>query len=193
MKTEVKILIADDSRFNRMMLQHMLTDSGYDVDLAEEGREAVELFSKNMFNLILLDMEMPGLSGPDALQLMRDNHPEKVSRSAIIALTGHKDEYALKFLKESGFDDVLVKPIEKGAFLEQISYWLMKKTEMQVEDHVNSAEKLSHLYDLKLLNEFSDGDPVFEREMLTYFIHNSVHVLESLEHHLKVNDLSALK
>lgn len=69
-----RILVVDDNALNRDMLSRRLTRRGYQVGIAEDGQQALDLLQKEPFDLILLDWMMPGLSGIDVLKQIRVNH-----------------------------------------------------------------------------------------------------------------------
>ncbi len=106
--TKLRVLVADDSRTNRRILELMLKNMGHDVVLAGDGLEAVEAFELASFDLVLLDGRMPRLDGPSAACVMRTieakTHRE---RTSIFAVTGGLGSAACK---ESGIDGVLEKP-----------------------------------------------------------------------------------
>jgi CheY-like chemotaxis protein len=66
-----RLLLVDDDETNRDVLSRMLFRSGYDVDLAEDGAQALELLAGHRYDLVLLDNTLPGLSGAEVLQRIR--------------------------------------------------------------------------------------------------------------------------
>ncbi len=103
----IHILVVDDSDELREILEFILRSKGADVDSARDGAEAVNKTQSVPYDLILMDMKMPGMDGDDTARKIR-NLSSKVK---IIALTGDIDEG--KFVKnESPFNSYVVKPID---------------------------------------------------------------------------------
>lgn len=101
-----KILIADDESFIRECLQILFEDD-YAVVQVENGQKAVEMLGREHFDLVLLDIEMPGMSGLEVLGWIRKN---KLG-SRVIVLSGCGQE-ALQKAKSLGADAALQKPID---------------------------------------------------------------------------------
>ena len=70
MNEKKKILIVDDAKFIRSVLNKTLTENNYEVMEAKDGKHAVEMYKKDVYDLVLLDINMPKLNGVDALKKM---------------------------------------------------------------------------------------------------------------------------
>jgi len=73
MNSKVKILIVDDEKIVRESLFHWFEEEGYIVDIAESGEEALKKYEKGKFDLFLLDMKMPGMSGLELLKKIKES------------------------------------------------------------------------------------------------------------------------
>jgi CheY-like chemotaxis protein len=104
----VHILVVDDSDDLREILEFILKSKGADVESARDGAEAINKVQSSPYDIILMDMRMPGLDGNDTALKIRNTSSAKLK---IIALTGDVD--GAKFLrKESPFNAYVVKPID---------------------------------------------------------------------------------
>lgn len=116
---ELKILVSEDNQINQIVISRILEKKGYRIDLAGDGFEAVQLASNKTYDLILMDVQMPGKDGVEATREIRQTQNE---RPIIIALTAN----ALKEDKDkclaAGMNDYLSKPISR----EQIELMLEK-------------------------------------------------------------------
>ena len=109
----MKILIVDDERAIRNSLKEILTDEGYDVDLAEDGPTALAMVDKEKYDVIFCDIKMPGMDGTEVLdKLVADGID-----SAIVMISGHGDiDTAVECIKKGAFD-FIQKPLDLNRIL----------------------------------------------------------------------------
>ena len=105
----LNILVVDDSKTNRTMAVKMLAKLGYDADIAENGFDAVKMASKNEYDIILMDVQMPKMDGLEASRQIIAKNPEKHPK--IIALTANAFEEDRKNCLNVGMDDFMSKPL----------------------------------------------------------------------------------
>ena len=106
--SRARLLIADDEVFIREGLQDALREPGLDLQTAADGREVRRRLRKGAFDVILLDLRMPGVSGMDLLEEIRERHPE----SNVVILTAHGSvNTAVEAMKKGAFDFV-TKPVD---------------------------------------------------------------------------------
>ncbi len=111
------ILLIDDDPFIHDLVDNILVDESYVLSFASSGEEGIELMKENKYDLILLDMEMPGMNGFEVLEWIHSN----VRRQKVIFLTGDKDINTIKKSEEYGVADYLTKPIKVRILKESIS------------------------------------------------------------------------
>jgi CheY-like chemotaxis protein len=113
----VSVLVVDDAPDNRELISLFLRKSGAQVECAENGFEGIRKATDQIFDVILMDIQMPGIDGVDTTRRLREAHYER----PILALTAHamKDERD-RFLR-SGFNDHLSKPINPKALIEAVA------------------------------------------------------------------------
>jgi two-component system sensor histidine kinase/response regulator len=120
----IRILIAEDNLVNQKLALLLLTKSGYTVDVASNGAEAVELFDRLRHPLIFMDAQMPEMDGyqaTQAIRLMEKGPP----RAVIVALTAHAMAGDRERCLEAGMDDYLPKPLQIATFYEGLERWLL--------------------------------------------------------------------
>jgi two-component system sensor histidine kinase/response regulator len=118
-----RILLVDDNVINQEIGLTLLTDVGHEVDLASDGRQAVEAWRRHRYDLILMDVQMPILDGFQATREIRAAESEG-QHLPIIAMTAgamRGDEDACLI---AGMDDYVSKPFEVAAFLDTVARWL---------------------------------------------------------------------
>jgi DNA-binding response OmpR family regulator len=112
----MKILVVEDEPDIQLGLKYNLEHEGYEVDTAGNGREGLEKASENSFNLIILDVQLPEISGFDICRKLREH---KVF-TPIIMLTGKSDDFDKVLGLELGADDYMTKPFNVRELLARI-------------------------------------------------------------------------
>ncbi len=115
--SHMRVLVADDTVDIRDLLSVYLKRSGVQVLLAENGQQAIDLGLKEQPDLILMDMEMPIVNGPQATQALRAQGFQGV----ILALTAHQDSQQTQIMRDAGCDDILEKPLSRKRLLKVLS------------------------------------------------------------------------
>jgi len=113
-----RALVVDDIPTNRMLAQAMLEKMGWKVSTASGGREALDALGKSRFDLVLLDISMPGISGIEVCQQIRAN--PVFSEIPVIAYTAHALPEDRRNFIASGFSEVLLKPITRDTLVQAL-------------------------------------------------------------------------
>jgi DNA-binding response OmpR family regulator len=124
---QCRLLIVDDNEMNRDMLARRLARSGYVVDLAENARQLMQHVKENGLDLVLLDIEMPEVSGFDALKALRKDYSP--SQLPIIMVTARNQREDILRALNLGANDYLTKPIDFPVALARIESQLSRKRE----------------------------------------------------------------
>jgi two-component system cell cycle response regulator DivK len=120
----VKILLVEDNEMNRDMLKRRLFRKGYEVFIAVDGAEGVELARSIMPDLILMDMSLPVMDGWEATRQIKAD--AKTGNIPVIALTAHAMAGDREKCLKAGCDDYDTKPVEFPRLLEKIEICLKK-------------------------------------------------------------------
>jgi len=150
-KTEYRILVADDIESNRFLLHDLLSDVGFTVLQAENGKEAVEIFITSKPDLILLDNRMPVMSGGEAIHRIRTLPGGKSVKIISVSASAFEEERGI--ILASGADDFIRKPITEEQLLDLIQRLLgveyvyedEVEPEKPAEEHSIRSESLSAL------------------------------------------------
>ena len=136
------ILVADDAPDSRLIAKRFLmAGGGYRLLFATNGREALDLFGRERVALVLLDMEMPVLSGYDTATEIRRN-PEAGAAIPILAMTAHSDPAELKRCLTAGATAVLQKPLERRTLNAMVAKLLSSPFAPRVELEVDLETSL---------------------------------------------------
>ncbi len=118
-KTSQKVLVVDDEEPILELLKYNLEKQGYEVRIASNGNEAVEIAKKFHPDLVLLDIMMPKMDGVETCRLLRAN-PD-LQNTFIVFLTARAEEYSEIAAFDVGADDYILKPIKPRALMSRIS------------------------------------------------------------------------
>lgn len=113
-----RILIVEDNEMNRDMLSRRLKRKGYDIEVAVDGQQGVEMATASMPDIVLMDMSLPVMDGWAATKTLRRN--TATSTLKIIALTAHAMEGDRQKAMKAGCDDYDTKPIDLKRLLGKI-------------------------------------------------------------------------
>ena len=113
---EKRILVVDDNRINQVVTKRILEQQQFVVDICDNGIDAIEQVKNNHFELVLMDVNMPGISGLEATKRIREFNKE----IPIIALTAMEIDEIREEIYESGLNDIIVKPYDTARFYQVI-------------------------------------------------------------------------
>ena len=119
-----KILLVEDNEMNRDMLSRRLKKKGFEVIMAMDGKQGVELAGEQTPDIVLLDMSLPVMDGWEVAEYLKGN--DKTKEIPVIALTAHAMAGDKEKALEAGCDDYDTKPIDLPRLLEKITTWLEK-------------------------------------------------------------------
>jgi len=116
----LRVLLAEDNKINQKFALAVLAKGGHEVDVAENGHQAVEAVQRNDYDVVLMDIQMPTLDGIQATAQIRALPPPK-SGVRIIALTAHAMSGAREEYLAAGMDDYVSKPIDQRILLTKLA------------------------------------------------------------------------
>jgi signal transduction histidine kinase/CheY-like chemotaxis protein len=115
----LRILVVDDSETNRLVAAGLLRPVNAKVTLAETGEKAVELYRPGQFDLVFMDVRMPGMDGFETLAELRRIEAEAgVAQTPVIAMTANVMGAQIEQYREAGFADFIAKPIDQARLIE---------------------------------------------------------------------------
>ena len=162
-----KILLVEDNEVNQEIVTGLLENSGIEMDIVDNGEEAIKIYNQNNYELILMDLQMPIMGGIEATEIIR----QKDKKIPIIALTANAMKEDMKRTKEVGMNEHLNKPINVEDLYRTLLKYISKKTNKTrkkdiVEEivfpkfnNINTQLGLKYLSEnkklyLKVLNDF---------------------------------------
>lgn len=111
-----RILVIDDEEIVRVSCKRTLVPEGYEVDVAASGKEGLELFEKSRYDLVIIDLKMPGMDGIEALVNIKRQRPEQ----NVMIMTGYDTVEHIVESISSGAAHYLEKPFTPDTLIERI-------------------------------------------------------------------------
>ena len=167
---KARALVVEDNIINQKLIKKTLEDLGLEVDLADNGLEAIEKFKQNRYDIIFMDIQMPIKDGIEAMQEIHLYEKEMhLIPTPIIALTAHALKGDRERFMKKGFDEYITKPINRSdivtilkAFLpDKIYYPSADEVEQRVQSEKRKEEPRRYDYDILLLKKSALENKLF--------------------------------
>jgi signal transduction histidine kinase/CheY-like chemotaxis protein len=181
----LNILFVDDDPINRMLGEVILKKYKAKVVFAKTGQEAISKYDPGYFQIVLLDINLPGMNGIDVAKQLREIEGQSSRRqpTKIIAMTANALQKHIKKYIQSGMDDVILKPFTEENLYQKIavhSSCIKDDTERGFYEGEGRSEMAGKGESLEGLLKFTNGDKEFTILMLTTFIDNSSNILNKM-------------
>ncbi|MBN2174266.1 MAG: response regulator [Bacteroidales bacterium] len=180
-----KILVVDDEVYNRKLMGSILNKLSISFDEAGDGIQAMEILAKKQYDIILLDVQMPGADGFAVLEFVRKSLGISKNKTAIILTTARTvTKEDLEQFKKSGIDECLQKPFTEEQLVHTLGslYSGMEKSSPQTGLQVEKTESLnSNPASLEELYKFAGKDKNFVKEMLEKFMESAENGLREMK------------
>jgi len=170
----VSVMVVDDHPGNLKLARVFLEELGADVTACDSGASALDAFKKDDFDLVFMDIQMPGMDGKTTTAHMRSLETGS-KHTPIVALTAHALENERRDLLDSGLDDYLSKPISEKQLRHTLEKWVLKTTR---DDLIQKSEEPEprqlEVFDGALARRRAGGRESLANEMLTMLLDSLV-------------------
>ncbi|WFE87493.1 PAS domain S-box protein [Roseibium porphyridii] len=181
------ILLAEDNATNQIVVSHTLENAGCDIDIANNGKEAVQAAQKRDYDCILMDISMPEMDGLEASKLIKNGR--RNATTPIVALTAYSLRGDRERFIAAGMTDFLAKPVEKEDLLACISSNVGQREIQSTDDLQDNQENtLSAARDI-----LSTMPEELQKKLLTQFIEDTTKRREAAKLAVENNDLEKLE
>jgi len=201
------ILLVEDYPTSQRIAEKNITQAGFNLILAQNGKEAVDIFKTRGFDLILMDIQMPVMDGYEASRRIRDLEKQLagsdsiLKRIPIIAMTAHAISGIRDKCFQAGMDDYISKPLRRDELIAIVDKWTLSKTEktrvlLKTEPQPQKEESRLDADDPidleKALKEF-ENDQAFFKEVLGEFIQTVGEQIPKIQQAIASKDADTLK
>ena len=192
-KRKLRILIAEDNIVNQKVAKQILDRLGYRADTVANGQEVLSALEKIPYDLILMDVQMPEMDGPETTAVIREKEKETGRHIPIIALTAHAMNGDREKYLGMRMDDYLSKPINPGALEEALIRWIRPGSAKKLEPFPAQKGNGDDAFDKQGALVRANGDEAFLEEILGIFLQDAPNQIEAMRKAWREGDTKELK
>jgi PAS domain S-box-containing protein len=178
----IKVLVVEDIALNQLLMKTLLDDFGFEHDIADNGKIAIEKLQNKSYDIILMDLHMPEMNGFEATEYIRSKMNSQIP---IIALTADVTTADLKKCTAVGMNDYISKPLDEKLLYNKISDLLIKHK--LIQDRLLSVP-ISKYVDLTFLKKRTKDNPELMREMIELYLKQTPPLIKQLKQGLHDKD-----
>ncbi len=185
----LKVLVAEDIALNQLLMKTLLDDFGFECDIADNGKIAIEKMQTKSYDVILMDLQMPEMNGYEATEYIRNKMKSNIP---IIALTADVTTVDLAKCKAVGMDDYISKPVDERILYSKM-IGLVKIPPIINDPDVKDENKKIKCTDLKYLNRRTKSNPMLMMEMISLYLEQTPPLIIAMKQGVKNKDWKSLR
>ena len=162
----ISVLVVEDIALNQLLMKTLLEDFGFDCDIANNGKIAVDKLETRNYDIVLMDLQMPEMNGFEATNYIRNKLNSAIP---IVALTADVTTVDLAKCKAVGMDDYIAKPVDEQLLYSKIVRLVKKINTTQLVNKNTLNKKYKHI-DLAYLNRCTKSNPKLMLELITLYL-----------------------
>jgi CheY-like chemotaxis protein len=192
----LRILVAEDNLVNRKLVTTLLQKRGHGVTAVEDGRAAVQAIDaagSGGFDAVLMDVQMPEMSGFEATQAIRDRERSTRRRVPIVALTAHAMQGDRERCLAAGMDGYLAKPIDGAALIATVEHFASDRARGAPTARTERRSRTDVIFDQRAALAHTAGDRQLLVEMIALFRADAPSYVRRIGRALKARDGEALR
>jgi PAS domain S-box-containing protein len=183
---DIKVLVVEDIPLNQLLMKTLLDDFGFEHDIAENGKIAINMLQAKTYDIVLMDLQMPEMNGFEAARYIRSILKFQIP---IIALTADVTTADLEKCRAMGMDDYISKPVDERILYKKIVDLLNKSG----HSYKNGATAGSTEYvDLSYLNKRTKGNSDLMIEMIELYLGQTPSLISSMNQSLLDEDWDSM-
>ena len=179
----IKVLVVEDIALNQLLMKTLLDDFGFEYDIANNGKIAIEKLKTDNHDIILMDLQMPEMNGFEATEYIRTKMNSSIP---IIALTADVTTVDLAKCKAVGMNDYIAKPVDERVLFKKI-LGLVRKPIPNI-GYVHNLSNISSCINLEYLNRRTKSDPALMMEMISLYLEQTPPLIKSMKDSLLNKD-----
>ena len=184
----IKVLVVEDIALNQLLMKTLLDDFGFGIDIAGNGKIAIEKLKTKLYDIILMDLQMPEMNGFEAADYIRNTMHSDIP---IIALTADVTTVDLAKCKAVGMNDYIAKPVDERLLYSKI-VGLIKKPVLIHAAKENGESGSIKCIDLDYLNQRTRSNPALMMEMIALYLEQTPPLISTMKQCLQNKDWKRL-
>jgi len=190
LEKDTRLLVVDDNEMNQSLMKHLLKSWDFDHDIAGNATDAIIMLKSNTYDMVLMDIQMPGMDGYEATQYIRSQLQLQVP---IIAMTAHALAGEREKCLSYGMNEYLSKPIVEQQLYNFIIKFVKGGTKSVIKNAPDNFVTNNNFIDVTYLKDISKGNTVFEKKATSQFLNLLPQSLEKLDVALATDDLKTIR
>lgn len=189
----LKILVAEDNPVNRTLAEKVLSKQGHTVAVANNGKEAIEMYERDSYDVILMDIQMPEMGGIEAVQTIREKEQKRGGHIPVIAVTAHATPEDRILCLEAGMDDYVSKPVRIPELQEALAGLDKNSRQTSISSEKSSSKKKGDdLFSLKTALHSLGGDDALLQELIAIFLQEVDGMMSAIKNAIDNGDTEQL-
>ncbi|WP_369769283.1 PAS domain S-box protein [Flavobacterium sp. WC2416] len=184
----IKVLVVEDIALNQLLMKTLLDDFGFERDIAENGKIAIEKLQNNSYDIILMDLQMPVMNGFETTEYIRKTMNSQIP---IVALTADVTTVDLAKCMAVGMNDYIAKPVDERLLYSKIVS-IVKKTSSLKSDELEPKD-IQKSIDLEYLKTRTKSNPELMMAMIDAYLQQTPPLITAMRESLKDKDWQLLK
>lgn len=188
----IKVLVVEDIALNQLLMKTVLEDFEFECEIASNGKIAIEKLQTGLFDIILMDLQMPVMNGFEATEYIRNKMNSKIP---IIALTADVTTVDLGKCKVVGMNDYIAKPVDERLLFNKMVDLLKKPTSVldDIQKIAVDENKKSKCIDLDYLSRLTKSSPALMMEMMALYLEQTPLLVRTMKQSFQNKDWNALQ
>jgi CheY-like chemotaxis protein len=187
------IILVEDSDSDRLLFSKFLKQIGYDSLCLDCAEKLISQIDSIEHSIILMDIEMPGITGVEAAQIIRKRQEVSGKKHIIIALTAHNGDTLKSIVAEAGFDDYIQKPITKADLNNKLSTYFNAESDASASDSNIKPENGNSKDKLYSLDMFDADEPEFVRSIVEMFVTNTPDSIAEIKKAFELDEMEKVR
>jgi PAS domain S-box-containing protein len=189
----VKVLVAEDVPLNQLLIRTLLEDFGFELDIANNGRQAIEKLENTAYDIVLMDLQMPEMNGFEATEHIRSKMNFKIP---IIALTADVTATDVEKCRSVGMTDYISKPIDETVLYETIVKYVMTPDRKKTETETKKGEVLvsrAKCIKLDYLKRLTKNNTETMRELIEIYLAQTPKYIQNMKEAIENKNWETLR
>jgi CheY-like chemotaxis protein len=187
---DIKVLVVEDMALNQLLMKTLLDDFGFECDIADNGKIAIEKLKEKSFDIIMMDLQMPVMNGFEATEYIRNTLNSEIP---IIALTADVTTVDLSKCKAAGMNDYIAKPVDERLLYSKIIGLVKRPIATKLnKPKLRGMDKKIKCINLEYLNNITKSNPELIMEMISIYLSQTPPSISAMKQGLIDNDYALL-